>query len=87
MCEWYDSKGETCISCFDGFELNANLDCRMLDSRKNCLIGAGDFCWICKYGFERIFTGNSLNQSSCIKKDSSKSKHCDFYPGKSKIFL
>ena len=87
MCEWYDSKGETCVACFDGFELSSDGDCRMLDVRKNCLVGTGEFCWICLEGYEREFSGSSLTGASCLKKDISISKNCDLSSGKSTSIL
>ena len=84
LCEWYDAKAETCVACFDGFELNASGDCRMLDSRNNCLRGAGNYCWKCKGGFDHIFSGTNLTESACLRNQNWVSKNCDVVSGKGK---
>jgi hypothetical protein len=82
LCEWYDQKGENCVACFDGFELSPQLDCRMLDTRKNCLSGTGDYCYKCQYGYQRLFSGANLNSGYCLRNENWVEKNCDSVTGK-----
>jgi hypothetical protein len=83
MCEWYDEKGEHCVGCFDGWELSNNGDCRMIDSKNHCLAGTSEFCWICKEGYQRVFSGTNLDKSKCVKNEEHLSKNCENGIGKS----